>query len=371
MKQLCSKVIAFTPPYCPNSHCPHHQGGIKFSFLKNGIIRTLKPPYRNQRFICRHCRIQFSQNTFSMDFRKRKVDLNSRIFLLKAHGLTYRSIATLLNISEHAVRQRMADLARQCLIQENRRTKALRINHPVIYDGFETFCQSQFSPCYINTAVCEKSFYTIATTYSPLNRKGQMKPWQKVKNKRLREEFGAYPHSSVREETDYIIKKLLAKSSNNSLVLRSDDHPAYKASVKKFERVIHDTTPGKAARTASNPLFAINHLHLLKRHFNSAFRRQTISFAKNEAGTMDTITVGRIHKNWMKSKFAKGNAEDPDADKYSPAMAEGLVDKIMQFDDFFDLRRPHTHAEFDSKEMQLFRREWAFSRNKIVPYLGN
>ena len=370
MNQPAARLIGFTPPYCPNSRCSMHERGSPFFFYKNGIIHTKKPPYQNQRYMCRHCRTQFSQNTFSMDFRKRKVNLNSQIFFLKAHGLTYRSIATLLKISEHAVRQRMADLARQSLIQENRRTKGLLIARPVIYDGFETFCQSQFSPCYINTAVCEKSFYTIATTYSPLNRKGQMKSWQRVKNNQLQKQYGAYPHSSVREETSYIIKKLLEKSPEKSLVLRSDDHPSYKAAVKNFSKVIHDTTPGKAARTASNPLFAINHLHLLKRHFNSAFRRQTISFAKNEAGTMDTVTVGRIHKNWMKSKFSKGNAMDPDADQYSPAMAEGLADKILDFGDFFDFRRPHTHAEFDEKEILLYRRQWAFSRNKIVPYFG-
>ena len=58
------------PPYCPNPQCLFHFGSEEKFYAKNGFSITNKPPFRNQRFKCAKCKIQFSTNTFGLDFRK-------------------------------------------------------------------------------------------------------------------------------------------------------------------------------------------------------------------------------------------------------------------------------------------------------------
>jgi transposase-like protein len=360
------------PFYCPNPNCKFHNVNSKNFYTKYGTTKTLKSPYINQRYRCKNCGKQFSQNTFSIDFRKRIVELSPSIFELRANGMTYTSISKSLHVSEGCVRLRCGDLARQAMIKENILGENLVLNESVAYDGFETFSNTKFSICYINTAVGSDSFYTFATTYSPLNRKGRMTKWQKEKKKGLEKKFGKYPTSSVREQTTYILKKLISYSSND-LLLYTDEHKAYQSSINQDladEKIIHKTINSKEKRNASNPLFPVNHLHLTYRHFNSAHRRSGISFHKHEAGIMDSITINRIHKNFMRSKFLRNNVHDKKAGIESPAMKIGLAKSILRFEEFFDYRRQLTHARFDEQEVKMYKRDWDFSRFNIAPYLG-
>ncbi|MBL6991186.1 MAG: hypothetical protein ISR65_15485 [Bacteriovoracaceae bacterium] len=373
MKQTKSTPYSLSPPYCPNKDCMHHHTpNCRFYYL-NGVIKTAKFPFVNQRYICRYCKTQFSSNTFTMDFRKKIAGVNPIIMELKANGMTHRSVGKLLNISEDMSRKRCADLSRQAMIKENLLARQIVIKEDVAYDGFETFSHSQFSPCYVNTAVGSQSFYTYATTFSPLNRKGRMTKQQKQTNKKLREKHGKYPTDSIRQQSSYIFKKLLNYCQTLPLKLHTDEHKAYLNAIK-FDlpdgTIEHHTTNSKQARTPKNPLFPVNHLHMIKRHFNSAHRRETIAFNKHEAGLMDMVTLNRIHKNFMRSKFAKGNKGDVHAGKQSPATYIGLTKSIYSFSDFFDMRRHATHADFDQQEVELYRRQYKYSRVRITPYVG-
>jgi len=65
------RQITFTPPFCPNSKCVHHRHAELGFAKKNGITKTIKQPCLNQRFLCKTCDAQFSENTFKFDFRKK------------------------------------------------------------------------------------------------------------------------------------------------------------------------------------------------------------------------------------------------------------------------------------------------------------
>lgn len=370
----CSSVNSNRPPpYCPNRHCFYNQINEEVFYIKNGFTRTLKRPFINQRYRCLECGKQFSDNTFKLDYRKRFIGLSQKVIDLKSKGLTISSLAEHLHLSEPSTRGRIRDLARQLQIFESSLGAKIDLNEGIVYDGFESKTGTNFSPHYINTAVGTKSFFTYATTYSPLNRKGQMTKWQKLKNKSLQDKFGKYPSDSVRSQTTYILKKLLGYSDQD-LDFYTDEHRAYWASVNidlKDEAINHYTTNSKEARTASNPLFPVNHLHMLKRHFNSAHRRKGIAFHKNEAGVMDAVIINRISKNFMRPKFSRPNRADPKAHKESPAMKIGLADRILTLDDILPFRKQVSHAQFDEEELKVYRRDWSFSRFPTKAYLGN
>lgn len=361
------KNSVFIPPFCPNDECRYHFLGDNF-YKKNGVVKTRKPPYVNQRYICNCCGVQFSRNTFSFDFRKKLVDLSETILKLSMQGMTNCSISRHLNVRERVVRNRIAHMARQGQLYEKEVEAALDIVEPIAYDGFETFSGSQFSPCYINTSVGLNSLFTFSVNFSPLNRKGAMTEWQKIKNEELRKTFGLYPKDSIRVQSIESFSQLRSKARFLPIIIHTDEHKTYQNILKYQFRdsFIHLQTHSKKPRTTSNPLFPVNHLHLNFRHFLSSHRRETIAFNKNEAGLMDKILLMKVYKNYMRPKtLRKRRRQIP-----SPAMDLSLTKKILKFSDIFSRRRFFTHYVFSENEELVFRRLYKFSRMKIVPYYG-
>lgn len=255
-------------------------------------------------------------------------------------------------------------MGRQSLYFEKKHSPE-KLHEDIAYDGFETFTYSQFSPCYVNTAVGKKSLFIYHNTLSPLNRKGRMTEEQKIKNRELIQKYGLYPQNSVFEESCYIFKSL--SNIGTGRTIYSDEHKSYvRAARADSYNLDFETISSKERRDAKNPLFPINHLHMLYRHFFSSQKRETISFQKHEAGLMDKIQLMKIYRNFMSPKFVKKNKHDPHAHVWSPAMYLGLTDRILSFEDIFGIRRLITQVRLDQKEMNFIERNYPFSRQKIA-----
>lgn len=332
--------------------------------MKNGLAVTEKPPFRNQRFKCKSCGEQFSQNTFGVDFRKRIASLSEKILHYSMNGMSNNSISRLLGIAEGTVRVRLKDLSHQSLIFEKENFPK-KLNEDVAYDGFETFTHSQFSPCYINTAVGSHSMFIYHNTISPLNRKGRMTPEQKSKNQKLIDEFGFYPRDSVYEESIYVLMNLNSIGAGKRLF--TDEHKSYLRAIRSFDfQMEHRSINSRVRRDPSNPLFPINRLHNLYRHFFSSQQRETISFQKHEAALIEKIQLMKIYRNFMNPKFVKRNKFDPHAHEWSPAMYVGVAKKVMAFDEIFGVRKLKTQIRLDEKEKAFLNRSYPFSRQIIA-----
>lgn len=359
-----SHQLQLIPSFCPNSRCLFHTGTIEKFYRKNGSIRTKKPPFINQRFKCLHCHTQFSSNTFTLDFRKRKALLSESILHFCMNGMSNNSIAGLLKVAEGTVRNRLKELARQSLIFE-KENYPKQITEDVAYDGFETFTYSQFSPCYINTAVGSRSMFIYHNTFSPLNRKGRMTDEQKVKNQELLSKFGPYPRDSVCEETIYILRNLSSLGPGRTLFM--DEHRAYQRAIRRFDfQMDYQTINSKVRRDPSNPLFPINRLHSLYRHYFSSQHRETISFQKHEAALLEKVQLMKIYRNFMRPKFVKKNSYDPHAHIWSPAMYVGVAQRVLDFKDVFGIRKVRTQIRLDEKEEAFMNRYYPYSRQKIA-----
>lgn len=356
--------IQSIPSYCPNSHCPFHLGTNKRFYLKNGSTRTDKPPFINQRYICRQCRTQFSDNTFSNDFRKKICRISENILLFSMNGMSNNSISKILKVSEGTIRDRLKYLARQALIYEKLKMPKTIVEN-VAYDGFETFVNSQFSPCYINTAVGSRSMFIYHNTYSPLNRKGRMTANQKTKNKELQDKHGLYPQDSVFRESLYVMNNI--SRLGKKIILFTEDHKSYIRAFRSMQSHLNiETISSKIRRDTRNPLFPINRLHMIYRHLFSSQQRETISFQKHEAALMDKIQLMKIYLNFMRPKFVKKISYDPRAHLWSPAMYVGVADRVLSFDEVFDFRKLKSQVELDQREEDFFSRLYPFSRQKIA-----
>lgn len=357
--------LFFTPPYCPESRCSFHFGTNEKFYVKNGFIPTNKPPFKNQRYRCKECSTQFSRNTFDLDFRKRLPGLSSMVLHFSMNGMSNNSIAKHLHVREKSVRKRLHHLALQALyFEKSHHPKTL--TEDVAYDGFETFTHSQFSPCYVNTAVGKRSHFIYHNTLSPLNRKGRMTREQKVKNQKLQSIHGFYPRDSVYAQTIYILNSLSALSPRERTVF-TDEHKAYARAFKALRPPLHHhTTNSKKKRDAKNPLFAVNHLHLMYRHFFSSQKRETISFQKHEAALLEKMQLMKIYRNYMNPKFVKKNTFDERAHRDSPAMYLGVTRKILNFEDVFQSRKLPTQFQLDLEEENFVKRHYPYSRVKIA-----
>jgi transposase-like protein len=226
------------PPYCPNSVCKFHFGTETRFYVKNGWAVTEKPPHKNQRYRCKACGGQFSQNSFALDFRKKLTGLSEPILHSVMHGMSNNSISRLMRISEGTIRDRIKTMSRQSLLFEKENFPR-KTDEDIAYDGFESFTHSQFSPCYINTAVGSRSHFIYHNTFSPLNRKGRMTPDQKIRNKDLIATHGSYPRDSVYNETVYIFGSLSTISPGKKLF--TDEHRAYARAARSMDlKMEHD-----------------------------------------------------------------------------------------------------------------------------------
>ena len=359
-----SDQLQLIPPYCPNNRCVFHFGTNERFYVKNGWTKTEKAPFVNQRFKCKGCGEQFSNNTFSLDFRKREANLSEEILYESMNGISNNSIAKRLGVSEGTVRDRLKVLAHQSLLFEKENFPR-KVNEDVAYDGFETFTYSQYSPCYINTAVGSRSMFIYHNTFSPLNRKGRMTEEQKVRQKELLLKHGFYPRDSVFEESCYILRSLSEIASGRTLY--TDEHKSYLRAIRSFDfRMEHESINSKIRRDPSNPLFPINRLHNLYRHFISSQKRETIAFQKHEAALLEKLQIMKIYQNFMKPKFVRKNKFDPHAHEWSPAMYVGVAEKILSFEEIFHTRKLKTHMRLDAREMAFLNRSYPYSRQVIA-----
>lgn len=119
-------------------------------------------------------------------------------------------------------------------------------------------------------------------------------------------------------------------------------------------------------RDPSNPLFPINHLHMIYRNFLSSQKRETISFQKHEAALLEKLQLMKIYRNFMNPKFVRKNNYDPHAHEWSPAMYVGVAEKVLSFKEVFGVRELKSQIRLDEKESAFVNRIYPYSRQTIA-----
>jgi len=188
---------------------------------------------------------------------------------------------------------------------------------------------------------------------------------QKIKQQELIDKHGFYPRDSVYIESRYIFEELALKAPGRTLYM--DQHRAYERAIRSLDfKMNYETISSRRRRDPANPLFPINHLHSLYRHFFSSQKRETIAFQKHEAALLEKIQLMKIYRNFMNSKFVRKNRFDPHAHEKSPAMYVGVADKILSFEEVFGIRKLSSQISLDQREVNFVKRLYSFSRQIIA-----
>ena len=315
---------AFRPPFCPNPTCRFHQNPKGWPYVRWGsYLRTCPRVRRIPRFRCSHCRRTFSRQTFRPTYWLRRPELFATLYerLLSSSG--FRHCARFLGCSPSTVMTHCARFGRHCLLylQAHRPQEAPR--EPLVIDGFESFAFSQYYPLHVNLAVGAESHFVYALTESELRRKGRMTPRQRAKRAREEKTVGRPDPRAI--ETGIRELLALAVPPGEAATVLSDEHRAYPRAIRRLpdRRLTHRVTSSRAARTAGNPLFAVNRQDQMLRHCGANHRRETIAFSKLRAGVIERAAMQAVFMSFQKS--CSENRRDA-----TPAQRLGLVDHLVK-----------------------------------------
>jgi len=346
------QLADFVPPFCPRPRCPFHLRSAGWRWIHFGTFERQCEPQVIPRYRCCHCGRTFSTQTFSTTYYLKRPELQQPILyrLLACSG--YRQMAREARCSPTTVMGQAARLGRHCLLALHEWRPSGPPAEPLVIDGFESFAYSQYHPLHLNLAVGARSHYLYAFTHTELRRKGAMRKDQKRRRQWLESKFGAPAPRALEADVATLLR--LAAPQARSLVVRSDEHPAYPRAFRRLRtlRIQHECTPSVQARTPGNPLFPVNLADLLLRHNGANHKRETIAFSKRHQSVVERAAVLFLWKNFIKP-FSENHGGG------TPAMRLGARE------------RPLTVAEVLKERLFPFRvglpSPWQEYYNRLLP----
>ena len=316
----------WAPPFCPNPKCLHHNDSVEpWPYKKIGTFRRHSDGRRIQRFLCKHCRRSFSTQTFSTSYWQKRPDLDARIFMRTVGGMANRQIARDLAVSPETVNRHVARLARHCILFHCNAIRNLPPPAEVVVDGFESFEWSQYFPIHHHVAVGKGTDFFYYFTDSPLRRKGRMTAQQKRRRRELELLHGRPDPKAIEKDMFELLEVTLGNRA--SATVFSDDHPAYKRSIRRLPaRIVHRITPGSDHRDKNNALWEINLLDLLIRHSSANHKRETIAWSKRRQASAERLAILLVWRNYMKGRREKARGSP------TPAMELGMMTEPLTID---------------------------------------
>jgi transposase-like protein len=314
---------SWRPPFCPNPKCRFHNGSTRrWPFKKIGFAYRIHWPFRNQRFLCKHCKRSFSRQTFSATYWQKRPDLDLNILPMVVACCANRQIARTLRVAPSTIDRHLARLGRHCLLFHMKTWQQAQTHGPLVVDGFETFEFSQYFPFHHNLAIEAETGFFPYFTDSELRRKGRMTDKQKRRRELLEARLGRPAPDAVRKGMLELLSVTLAKAS--TAVVRSDDHRSYPWAIRRTEcQIVHEVTSSQQLRDARNPLFMVNRVDNWIRHSSSNHKRETIAWSKRRSSSSERLAVLLVHWNYVKSSREKIRGSP------TAAMLKGVIGKPL------------------------------------------
>ncbi len=292
-------------------------------FVKLGFYRRTIPPYVVQRYRCDTCRRHFGDQTFRLTYWLHRPELLVPVFRRINACSGFRQIAREAKASPTTIASVSGRLGRHALLFQELHRPHGRLTEPLALDGFESFEFSQYYPTSWHVAVGQRTHFFYGFTDSECRRRGTMTPRQRARRMELESRLGRPDPSSIEKEVAALIDIVAAGS--RAIELHTDEHKAYPRAVRRLPRlaITHRTISSRAARTARNPLFAINLLDFLLRHNGANCKRETGAFSKRRASAALRMASFLIWRNYVQPFSERRRGP-------TPAMRIGVVDRPLK-----------------------------------------
>ena len=315
----------FTPPYCPNPTCRQHSDPEPRFFRHHGSFLPKCRRHPVPRFRCGTCRRTFSRQTFRLDYRDHRPDLNRPLFLLLSSGVGLRQSSRVLGLSLTCTQLKFRKIARHLRRLNCNLRRPLPSGSTYQLDELETFeGQRNTRPLSVPILIERDSRYIVWAEAAPIRPRGRM--------------TAARQRAIARSEARHGVRKDLSKgalertfargaalASNQTWVfLQTDEkssYPGLAASAFGEERLIHQRTNSRVARTTWNPLFPINHTEAMARDGLGRLRRNSWLVSQKRRYLDLGLQLYAAFRNFVRPRY--------NGEKLSPAARLELVPRRL------------------------------------------
>jgi hypothetical protein len=330
-------MTAFSPAFCPRPDCPSRVRGASFLWYRDGHFPRAADGRTVQRYFCRTCSHGFSAQTFRLDFRQKKPQINTAVLACLVSKVTFRQTARILRINRKTVHRRLrlfGPALRE--LHESFLDKAQArggLFGSFSLDEAETYEHNRrLKPLTLPVLIHRPTRFLVHIEVGKLPARGNLK------GRDLRRKAAQGPRRSESwEKVDRcfaVLKRIHDPRELLSLVV--DQKKSYPILAKKHfgDRIgtlVMESS--KRARNPANPLFAINHTLATLRDHVSRLVRRTWAASQRAAALVDHAW---LFLAWRNIARPLSNS----IRHVSSAMMLGLTDRIWSLADLLRWRWP-------------------------------
>ena len=332
----------FTPSHCPHRDCVMHTKPIDRFFTRHGHFVAACRSHAVPRFKCRGCRRTFSRQTFRMDYRDHRPDLNQLTFVLLSSGLGLRRTARILGLTPRNLALKARKISKHCALLQRNAARELPLGATLQMDEFETYETRRNSrPLTLPVVIERRSRLILAARSAPI-RPGGPKPRRRLRAIAEDESRLGRRPSRSRAAVRSVLKVAASVCQRlHSVVLETDEKSSYPKLARSVfgRRLVHLRTSSRLPRATWNPLFPINHTEAVARDLMGRLRRESWLVSKKRWFLNSHLHLYLAARNFASPRF---NGESD-----SPAVHAGWLPRTLRHGEVlswrqdFDERSPH------------------------------
>ena len=315
----------FEPARCPYFRCSKHLEPSPGFFRHHGHYQPLCRPHPVPRFRCKSCGRTFSRQTFRMDYRDHRPDLNARLFRSLASGLGLRQSARNLHLSLRCTELKFRKIARH-LRQLNLNLRGpLAADASFQLDEFETFeGRRNTRPLSIPLLIEKKSHFIVWAEAATIRPRGTMTKARRAAMAEDEARLGRRKDRSRRSLRRTLARASALASSLRTVLFETDQKSSYVELAKEAfgsDRLVHGRTSSRLPRTVANPLFPINHTEAMARDLMGRLRRESWLVSKARRYLDLGLQIFMAYRNLVRRRF--------NYDEFSPAQELGFAPRRL------------------------------------------
>ncbi len=315
----------FEPPRCPYFRCSNHLEPTARFFRHHGQYQPLCRSHPVPRFRCKSCGRTFSRQTFRMDYRDHRPDLNARLFQSLASGIGIRQSSRNLRLSIRCTEMKFRKIARHLRrLNLNLRTK-LPAGSNLQLDELETYeGRRNGRPLSVPVVIETQTRYIIWAESATIRPRGKMTLSRRLAILEDEARFGPRRDRSRRSVRRTLERAASLLRPEQLVLLDTDRKTSYISAAKSVfgrRRLLHRRTSGKLPRTAANPLFPINHTEAVARDLTGRLRRQSWLASKKRRYLDLGLHLHMAYRNFVRRRF--------NDDRESPAELLGFAPRRL------------------------------------------
>jgi transposase-like protein len=315
----------FTPPFCPYRSCSRHADPRRGFCIRHGTYHPSCRPHPVQRFRCRSCRRTFSRQTFRLDYRDHRPDLNPQLFTTIASGVGIRQSARNLRLSLRCTELKTRKIARH-LRRLNLNLRApLDASTGLHFDEIETYEEHRSTrPLSVALLIESESRYIIWAESAPIRPRGTMTAKRREAVKRTERRHGVRRDASRRSVVRTLARGAEVTRKLDTVTLKTDEKSTYPGLARAAfgrERLEHHQTNSKLLRATWNPLFPINHEEAMMRDLMGRLRRESWLVSKRRRYLDLGLHIHMAYRNLVRRRF--------NHDQDSPAQILGFTPRRL------------------------------------------